>query len=280
MAHKRALSPFQAFETLSVISADDGKRFKRLDVSREVIRGVRGRGGGGTALQVFGFQDGCWGVATRTHTTTRGPQIMAHRHRRTPKKQPGPTKPWVKNICLCGSQNLLFAKFNIDGFYSDARNAARQHISINFSRYLRRKTVLLWVPRAHERGPTKRPPNLLQIKIPFPHAFAPPPPPPTPPPFLLRSTTPCAVPALSVIGGGNVLIIRLLMLFYPKNLHGLLGHNGHPFVSQVCWQGTRLRSWNSALDLHVFLKVTTAKPERSQATAAPNSFYNKKEVRA
>ena len=42
MAHKRTLSPFQAFETLSVISADDGKRFKRLDVSREVIRGVRG----------------------------------------------------------------------------------------------------------------------------------------------------------------------------------------------------------------------------------------------
>ena len=92
MAHKRALSPFQAFETLSVISADDGKRFKRLDVSREVIRGVRGRGG---RHGFAGFWVPRWVLRSCNQDphNDSGPTNHGSQTQKDPKKQSEPTKP-------------------------------------------------------------------------------------------------------------------------------------------------------------------------------------------
>ena len=44
------------FRNVGRTGQDDGKRLKRLEVSREVIR--RGVGGGGADLQVLGLQNG------------------------------------------------------------------------------------------------------------------------------------------------------------------------------------------------------------------------------
>ena len=45
------------FTLFVIVIYDDGKRLKRLEVSREVIRGGCG-GGGGADLQVLGLQNG------------------------------------------------------------------------------------------------------------------------------------------------------------------------------------------------------------------------------